>query len=119
MPFFVKKPFFPLLLGLLCMVSCRRGLHSPTAEEIPIAQKKWSTCDLTSLKQGHDLYVQNCHHCHKLYKPLDFCEDSWVDVLPEMCKKAHLSKEEQLLIRQFMVTRLNYELSRGKHVRLE
>jgi hypothetical protein len=98
--------------ALLSMIACRTGLHAPVPEEVSVAQLRWKDCDLNSLHAGQKLYITNCRSCHSLKKPLQYSEDSWLDCLPEMCHKAHLNKDEQILIRRFMLTRRAFLLEK-------
>ena len=90
---------------LLCMAACKADLFTPVAGDVPIAQQRWKESDLASLKTGQTLFMSHCGKCHQLYKPLEYSEDSWLDCLPEMCHKAHLNKDDQLLIRKYILTR--------------
>ncbi|HXC06969.1 MAG TPA: hypothetical protein VNZ86_19555 [Bacteroidia bacterium] len=111
----LKKTSLSLcLISLLGMVACRVGLHAPVAEEVPLAQQRWKDADLNSLQAGQKLYISHCRSCHWLKKPLQYSEDSWLDCLPEMCHKAHLNKDEQILIRRFMLTRRTFLLEHKK-----
>ncbi len=103
-----------LFSGLLSCVACRSGLQRPSLQEVLLAQKRWHECDLNSLKAGLTLYTTHCGQCHELYKPLAYSEDSWLDCLPEMAKRARITPEEQLLIRRFLLTRRTYTLEKKK-----
>jgi hypothetical protein len=102
-----KWIFFILLFSLL-IICCktRQVIPPPPPEnEVSIAQKRWPEADSVSLHNGFALYSGKCNRCHELYKPLEYTEEEWDDVLPKMARKAHISPEEKELIRRYLFTR--------------
>jgi hypothetical protein len=112
LPFKIR--WFCLLVALSFLAQCRSRSNLPSSAEEAIAKKQWSDADLNSLKSGFRLYNGKCGKCHELYKPEEYSEDDWFDILPKMSRKAHLSGDEQDLIKRFLLTRRIYALERKK-----
>lgn len=112
LPFKIR--WYCLAFAFLVFPQCRSRSYVPSIEEVTIAKKQWSDADLNSLKSGFKLYNGKCGKCHELYKPEEYSEDDWIDILPKMSRKAHLNTDEQDLIRHFLLTRRVYILKKNK-----
>jgi hypothetical protein len=86
----------------------------PSENEVAIAKTRWNDVVLDSLKKGYSLYTGKCGRCHELYKPGDYTEDEWEDILPKMSRKAKITKGEEELIRRFVITRSIFTISKRK-----
>ncbi len=53
-------------------------------------------------KKANDLYLTKCTKCHKLYDPKSYNDEQWDGWMKKMKKKAHLSGEQDALIRQYL-----------------
>jgi hypothetical protein len=104
--------FSLLLLFYICIQSCSPARSLPTEQEVSLAKKEWKDVDLISLRTGCSLYSGKCGRCHELYKPGEYSEDDWADILPHMARKAKITDAEQELIRRFILTRRTYTLSK-------
>jgi hypothetical protein len=82
--------------GILCVYCCKSKEYIPSKPELEIASSHWPDVTVQSLKEGYRLYTVNCVRCHELYKPLEYSESDWIEIIPGMARKAHLdSKQEE------------------------
>lgn len=61
---------------------------------------------LVDLKQGFNLYVTNCAGCHWLPVPSEKKKEEWEDIFQVMFPKTQLTTNEQVLIRQYIYSKL-------------
>jgi hypothetical protein len=86
---------------------CSPSLLRPTQSDEAFAKDKWGQAG-ADLNQGYDIYVSKCGGCHILPKPLDYSEEKWMEILPDMCKRAFLNKAQQESVTRYVLTkRLN------------
>lgn len=75
---------------------------TPTAaEEVAALKSKYS---VTQMAKGQAITTANCGKCHELHQPGEFTIKRWNKILPEMCHKAELSKEDAELVRAWIIT---------------
>ena len=98
-------PFFFLANLLVLLASCKSGQYLPTEKDATLASSHWSGTSLESLREGYHLFSAKCGGCHELYKPSDYSEDDWADLLPKMGRKAHLGQDQVELIRRYILSR--------------
>ena len=93
----------PILVALLFVgaVACTSQLYVPTAKNV----NKVEPATLAELQQGHDLYVNNCGKCHKLYSPGSQSNLEWKRALEVMIPKAKLDSKQSYLIYSYLVNR--------------
>jgi len=93
----------PIIIALLFVgtVACSTQLYTPGDKNV----NKVETASLAELQQGHDLYLNNCGKCHKLYKPDSRSNESWKKVLGFMAPKAKLDQSQSDLIYKYLVNR--------------
>jgi len=90
-----------ILFSLTLLVfSCAKPLlYTPTESS--------STITVADLKQGRDLYVNNCASCHQLYAPSKFTEKEWEANINRMQPKAKINDVEKQLIYQYITSEPN------------
>jgi mono/diheme cytochrome c family protein len=93
----------PIIIALLFIgtVACSTQLYTPGEKNV----NKVETASLVELQQGHDLYLNNCGKCHKLFKPDSRTNESWKSVLGVMAPKAKLDQAQSDLIYNYLVNR--------------
>lgn len=93
----------PILFSLILVaaVACTTQLYVPSAGNVD----KVEQASLAELQQGHDLYMNNCGKCHKLYKPGSKSNQEWEKVLGFMAPKAKLNADQSNLIYKYLVNR--------------
>jgi cytochrome c5 len=64
-----------------------------------------STAGTTKFPEGKDLYVSKCTSCHKAYEPELYTKDEWRKILDEMGSKAKLTKDEKIIILNYLSKR--------------
>jgi mono/diheme cytochrome c family protein len=58
---------------------------------------------IDELKQGRDLYVNNCASCHQLYLPNKYTAKDWHYWLDDMQPKAKITDAQKQLIYDYLV----------------
>lgn len=102
MPFFMKRLLYTLLFLVVIAVACTTTeFYSPGNKNV----NKVETASLSELQQGHNLYLNNCGKCHKLFKPDSRSNESWKKVLSFMAPKAKLNADQSDLIYKYLVNR--------------
>jgi mono/diheme cytochrome c family protein len=93
----------PILIALLFVgaVACTSQLYVPTEKNV----NKKEPATLAELQQGHELYLNNCGKCHKLYDPGSRTDVQWKQVLETMAPKAKLNSDQSYLIFRYLVNR--------------
>ena len=77
-------------IGALVVVGCAlTGQGIPTAEELASGG-----ANLDTLRSGRMLYVRECAGCHRYYWPGEYAADEWRSLLPEMCNRAGLGRDD-------------------------
>lgn len=81
----------------LLVFSCAKPLlYTPTESTTAIS--------VADLKQGCELYANNCASCHQLYAPSKFTEKEWEANLNRMQPKAKITDTEKQLIYQYITS---------------
>lgn len=77
------------------LVACSSQIYTPvdSINNIPVLK----------LKEGRQLYVQNCASCHQLYTPRQYSAAAWARNLAEMQERSHISDREKDLIYDYLV----------------
>ena len=93
----------PVLIALIFVgaVACTSQLYVPTEKNV----NKVEVASLSELQQGHDLYVNNCGKCHKLYSPGSRSNIEWKKALTEMAPKAKIDNDQMYLVYRYLVNR--------------
>ncbi len=97
--FIYKKNFklFFLAAGLfIFLASCSVKLYEPSPETVGLST------NLSNLKQGKKLYIENCASCHSLVQPEKHTAEKWVKLVNVMSKKAKINDEQASLILQYV-----------------
>jgi hypothetical protein len=94
------KPFF-LALIFVGAVACSSQLYVPTEKNV----NKVEVASLSELQQGHELYINNCGKCHKLYSPGSRSNIDWKKALNVMAPKAKIDNDQMYLIYRYLVNR--------------
>jgi mono/diheme cytochrome c family protein len=89
----------------LFIVCCSPVLLSPTAEDEARAKAKYNDITLDQLNKGYNIYLNKCGGCHTLFKPQDYDEAKWLKVLPDMCQRAKLTREQTDLVTKYVLTK--------------
>ena len=97
----------------IVLVSCATTQLIPTEQDLILAPVHGSGSDLASLNKGYNLYVNKCGACHYLYRPAKFEAEKWKRDMPEMSERAKITKEEQRLILNYLLTK--HEAAQAKH----
>lgn len=90
-----------LAVVLLVVVSCSSKIYVPTEKNVD----KFVPASLAELKQGHELYLNNCGKCHKLYSPGSHSDSEWKKILEKMAPKAKLDNDQSYLVFRYLVNR--------------
>ncbi len=83
-----------LLFMTVVLVSCIPKYLIPNDADLKTAQSHWPTATAPQLKQGYNIYIDQCTECHRLKKLKKFTEDEWTKTLPKMGRKAHLDSAQ-------------------------
>jgi mono/diheme cytochrome c family protein len=94
------KPVF-LALIFVGAVACSSQLYVPTEKNV----NKVEVASLSELQQGHELYINNCGKCHKLYSPGSRSNIDWKKALNVMAPKAKIDNDQMYLIYRYLVNR--------------
>lgn len=86
-------------------VCCSPIAFKPTITDVDFAKKKWDNYSIEQLNSGFSLYKAKCSGCHFLPIPNEYSEKKWLETMPEMGEKSHLSHEEYDLILKYVVTK--------------
>lgn len=90
------KKIILFCLTLLVFSCAKPLLYTPTESS--------ATISVADLKQGRELYVNNCASCHQLYAPSKFTEKEWEANLNRMQPKAKITDAEKQLIYQYITS---------------
>ena len=85
-----------LLLSSSCLKNDKINLYFPTDIDTT------ANATLDELKQGRELYINNCKRCHNLYSPDDFSSDQWNNILSTMGPKTAMSEPEVILVKKYV-----------------
>ena len=90
------------------IVSCAisKNLRPTQSDADKLNSSGVAQTDLNSLQKGLDLYLSHCGGCHNLYLPTQFTREKWQQELQEMSERANISPEEQLLIRNYLFSKI-------------
>lgn len=94
------------------LVCCSPIVFKPTIEDASFAKKKWEDSSIEGLNSGFKLYTAKCSGCHYLPIPKDYSEKKWLETMPEMGEKSHLSHEEYDLILKYVITKSYIQLQK-------
>ncbi len=83
-----------LLFTLFILLSCTSKLYIPKEDA--------NDGNITALKEGRTLYVNNCSSCHQLYMPNQFNKTDWAYNLNEMQARANITNEQKDLIYSYL-----------------
>lgn len=103
-----KKLTFCAALFLTACVSAK--LAGPAQSDVERVKDKFPGYTLAQLKEGQNLYENNCNLCHGLKDPKAHSEVEWQEIVPRMAMKVnkkdghHLSESDQTLILRYVVT---------------
>ena len=102
---------FTVLIGV---VACGKSkLLAPTQADVDAGKFNYPDLTLAQLELGRATYQSNCNLCHELYKPADFTEDQWTQVVPPMVENVNQkygsteidAKEEEAMLRYLIMMR--------------
>jgi len=88
-----------VIILLAVFAACSTKLYVPTDANVG----KREPASLAELQQGHQLYLNNCGKCHKIFKPDSHTPEKWTKILEVMGPKAKLSKEQESLVYKYLV----------------
>lgn len=93
----------PILFAFLFVaaVACSSEIYVPSKKNV----NKVEQASLEELQQGHDLYINNCGKCHKLYSPGSRSNIEWKQALNKMIPKTQLNNDQSYLIYRYLVNR--------------
>ena len=84
---------------------CSPVVLSPTADDAERGKARYNDITMEQLNKGYDLFLAKCGGCHTLYKPYDYSEEKWREVLPDMCRRAKLDQAQSDLITKYVLTK--------------
>lgn len=76
----------------------------PTEKELAVAQKTWPTATLEELKEGNNIYRNQCSECHKNFEITNFSEKKWKHEIDDMAPKAKLTAEQKEKLSKFILS---------------
>jgi len=65
--------------------------------------------DENLVAEGAEIYNLNCVRCHNARPAEDYTAKQWSVVMPHMREKAHLTKQETLLVETFLASTLTWD----------
>lgn len=77
------------------LFSCASKLYVPT--------ESVNSVSAVNLKEGRQLYVNNCGNCHQLYMPNQYDSAAWKHNLDEMQARAKISDSQKKLVYDYLV----------------
>ncbi len=102
-----RYKFVFFICALSVFICCSPIAFRPTAEDAEFAKKKWENSSVEHLNEGFQLYKSKCSGCHFLPVPNEYTEKKWLETMPEMGEKSHLSPEEYDLVLKYAITKSN------------
>lgn len=107
-----------VLLIVLFYFSCATGQNRfPLPETILNSDKSRNLrgTELAELKEGRRILIRDCGSCHRAYSPLEYTLDEWEKkILPDMTKRAGLSKEEVKKVKKYISAAITSQKSTEK-----
>ena len=90
-----KKLVFALMVAItVVFIGCIPRYLIPNDTDLKTAQTHWSSATAPQLKQGYNIYIDQCTDCHRLKKLKKYTEGDWLKVMPKMGRKAHLDSAQ-------------------------
>lgn len=86
---------FGVLFFCFFLVSCASKLYVPI--------ESVNSVSAANLKQGRELYVNNCGSCHQLYMPNQYDAGTWKHNLDEMQARAKITENQKKLVYDYLV----------------
>jgi hypothetical protein len=72
------------------------------APVVSIAAAQAAGLSSAELTKATQLYTTKCMRCHKSYEPSGYSQVEWDSWMIKMQKKAHLTREQQSLLSQYL-----------------
>lgn len=103
-----------LFAALIGIVACGKSkLLAPTQADVDAGKMNYPDLTLSQLELGRATFQANCNLCHELFKPSQFSEEKWIEVVPGMVEAVNNkygsteidSKEEEALLRYVLTMR--------------
>ena len=87
------------------LLSCSPLVKAPVSADIESVNRKGMQCDLSELHEGYTLFINKCSGCHLLHQPMEYSDDHWKKLLPEMAQKAKLSEAQTDKILKYILAK--------------
>ena len=103
-----KNKTIAVISSLTLIVLCCKSPDYlvPGSKDVTNAQKRWgASTTLTQLKDGYDLYMDKCTHCHGLKGPLKKTEEQWTQIMHIMGRKAKLDSNQYNLVLHYIIVK--------------
>lgn len=97
-----KFSLFLLLFIGLFILACNNKIDYSNTLYVPTEADATANATLDELKQGRELYINNCNKCHVLYSPDDYSVSNWNGIIPSMARKTSLSSQEVDLVTKYL-----------------
>ena len=100
--------FIVLISGIFAFSSARAGSSSKSKAKtgpVPIVSLEAAQnagISERELSEANKLYTAKCIRCHKSYEPAGYSQELWDSWMTKMSKKAHLSTEQESLLRRYL-----------------
>jgi cytochrome c5 len=82
-----------LVLAVSVVASCDEKKYPIADNSVPARQ--YTPLELAD---GKKIYDANCDKCHEFHEPSELTVKKWGKIMPKMCKKAELTKEQSELV---------------------
>lgn len=94
----MKNLLLPFLLLLLASCAATRTAPIPDA-----AMATRSGTKVTTLQQGHAVYLAHCGRCHEPILPKDVSKEDWHVVAPGMAWNAGISTDDEKALTAYLL----------------
>ncbi len=108
-----KVPVLMLFMSFV-LVSCIPRYLIPNETDLATAKGHWAGTTTMELKQGYNIYIDQCTDCHRLKKLKKYTEEEWLKVMPKMGRKAHLDSTQYASVLHYILSKREDILAKKK-----
>ncbi|HEB61010.1 MAG TPA: hypothetical protein ENJ06_04215 [Phycisphaeraceae bacterium] len=93
-----------IIFALLFLTGCVTldSLAPPVSSEL--ARYAPPTVTYADLEKGRKIYTGSCTSCHSVQPVNAYTMQQWQEILPEMCERAELDKDEENALRAYIAS---------------
>ena len=100
---------FILLALITFLTACSVKLLTPKQSDVDRVSDKFPGYSLMELKEGKEMFKDNCSKCHRLKDPQSKTEAEWREIVPKMVARAQkksitITEKEQDAILKYLIT---------------